>query len=793
MTLAKKIVTCFYAYPTFPLSLSETIETAIPKLCKTGYVDIIGWKSLGVSGKFVIGKICEAIRKADIFLCDVTNLNPNVLFELGYAIAQDKRVWLSLDRTDPKAESNFKKTKILSTIGYRTYSNSDNLTEGFLSDRPFSEIEETLYRDLIEPQLHRSGRPNNLLYMKSSVETEASKRISQFLSNEKIHLFIDDPSEVSIQTLNWYIEHIVDSGYILVHLIDEERSKANETQNIKYSFLAGLAYGLDRNVLMLAHHPYEPPFDYQQLLAVHKTASEGIELLQPWINQVLQEIQDNKDLVTKSKHLKNEAFSLRKIYIGDYIAENEQDQLNNYFIETAAFSDAIRTNQSMIFVGSKGTGKTATLFQIVERLSSNKDNHLCVLKPVDYDLDGVLRLLRLSIPLSEQGYLMESLWKYLVYTQLAFSFVERINNRSIYIADNSHEQALKRFVEENKKYIQSDFTIRLETAVSNLCNIVFSQETASIRVKVSETLHENLLNQLRKFLGNVLFDKKVYILIDNLDKAWRQKSDLEPLSNFIFGLMSVSRAITEEFKRSGPSWRPSNVSVLVFLRRDIFTFMRAHAREADKLICTSIDWSDPYLLQRIIEERFIFSLDEQITPDTVWKRFFPAKTRNIETKTYLVNHVIPRPRDIIYICKTALAQAVNRGNPRIEEEDIVGAEKEYSEYAFLTLVSEIKPQFPYIEELLVELAGSNEIITYTNLCDALVKLKQPQSDVDLLIQLLETSLFLGIEASPNEFRYLYEHEKPEIIRARAKKVTEQTGILRYKINLPFHAYLEIQS
>jgi hypothetical protein len=75
---------CFVAYSSNPPALAETIETAITKISEGDVVTIHGWKSLAVGGKYIITEICRAIDDSDLFIADLTGLNHNVLFELGY-------------------------------------------------------------------------------------------------------------------------------------------------------------------------------------------------------------------------------------------------------------------------------------------------------------------------------------------------------------------------------------------------------------------------------------------------------------------------------------------------------------------------------------------------------------------------------------------------------------------------------------------------------------------------------------------------------------------------------------
>src|SRR5712691_2381005 len=88
---------CFVAYPSLPADRAESIEKAIEEIRSGGVADIVGWRGLAISGRVVISAICDEVKKSEIFIADVTALNPNVLFELGYAIAHRKRVWLLLN------------------------------------------------------------------------------------------------------------------------------------------------------------------------------------------------------------------------------------------------------------------------------------------------------------------------------------------------------------------------------------------------------------------------------------------------------------------------------------------------------------------------------------------------------------------------------------------------------------------------------------------------------------------------------------------------------------------------
>ena len=110
------IPTGFYAYPSESPHLTETIEAAIKSINKRRVAQIKSWRKANIGGKVVIQTILTQIKAADLFLCDLTGLNPNVLFELGYAIGLRKRVWITLDVTKAKTAEEVAQLDILSSF-----------------------------------------------------------------------------------------------------------------------------------------------------------------------------------------------------------------------------------------------------------------------------------------------------------------------------------------------------------------------------------------------------------------------------------------------------------------------------------------------------------------------------------------------------------------------------------------------------------------------------------------------------------------------------------------------------
>ncbi|MEH6960812.1 hypothetical protein, partial [Bacillus altitudinis] len=121
----------FYAYPSHRADLLQNIREAIKDINKAGSIRITSWEDFGISGKPIIQNILKAIEQCDIFMCDLTYLNSNVLYELGYAIAKEKKIWISLNTSHGNSVKNYKMLRAITTIGFSGYQNSEELVNNF--------------------------------------------------------------------------------------------------------------------------------------------------------------------------------------------------------------------------------------------------------------------------------------------------------------------------------------------------------------------------------------------------------------------------------------------------------------------------------------------------------------------------------------------------------------------------------------------------------------------------------------------------------------------------------------
>ncbi len=466
----------FYAFPGEPAGLSETLENAVAGLrrersIRRDRVRFTLWPDMAVSGRQLVNTIFEQIDRSDIFACDLTYPNSNVSFELGYAIGKFKRIWLSLDTSIESAEQQYRRLYYgLLGSGYTSYNNSNELMTAYLENRPDKDLEETLLGSIYRNPTPRQEIPV-LLYVKPPHPIEVVTAAMDTLDSSRFgqSMIVDDPAENPSPTLDWYANNIAKADAVLCHLLgDQHRDRVSH--NVKCSLVAGLSTALHKDTLMLAQKPFDPPVDYRGLLNVHDTASECRSAIEHWIEELRGTIPARRRRRPDQVLGEQEIPDLRNLSVGEFVAENERQRLDSYFLETSTYYRSMDDPVTVV-VGRKGVGKSAQLYVMNAVLMSERENHVCIIKPVGYEIDGLLRVLQSIIDKSERGYLVESLWKFLIYSEIGRSLYQLINSRPPYHMTTEGEEALLQFYDSDNEILLRPYSERLDATIRSLTGL----------------------------------------------------------------------------------------------------------------------------------------------------------------------------------------------------------------------------------------------------------------------------------------------------------------------------------
>jgi hypothetical protein len=779
----------FFAYSADQPLVAETMRNAAERIARRSRVPTITWEVLSVEGQLVVPEVLRTIDQVKVVVAEVGSLNSNVLFEVGYALSRGKYVMLCIDETDNDATRNWRELGVLGGVGYTGYGgSSEEFAVKFETLRPDLK-KSRLWEDLLVTGGVSPREPRSLFYMESGLRGDAERSLDRVLLRRSNLSVIDVSSDESgLAPLSWYSVRVYRSSAALVHLRGPARTRA-KIHNARASLLAGMAAGLDLPLLMVADDSYIVPFDYRDMLLSYHTARQLTEVTDAWLNALPTPGAAGNGRTTGRREL---AAELPVRRFGEYVAENEQDELAEYFVQTGEY-DSVLASQSAVFVGRKGTGKTANMLRASEELGADRRNLVVVIKPSGYELESMLEVLSRLPRRDLAEYLLDSLWRYLLYTEIAYAAKREAENRPAGIASGSPMDALRAYLDSEAFPSSPDFAVRLEGVIASMVDDITTLPTgvADFQAWVTSKLHSRQVLELRDLTGHALKDKsRVAIFIDNLDKAWERDADRELQSRLILGLLTAVGKVEREL-RKGTSWNESiTASLAVFLRADIFDVVRQHAREPDKITTLEVKWNDPELLARIIEDRYVAQRGEGTQPASLWADLFCPSVRGKDTRSYLLTRSLPRPRDLVYLCNSAILTATNRRHQRIEPEDIESAELQYSSFAFDALLVEGSTN-EELDNVLFEFAGSAPLITQDEALALISRAAVTTTREEIFSKLLRAN-FLGLEVADNIFEYISDDRSERRASVLSRRLTGVRGApSRVTVHPAFRPYLGI--
>ncbi len=781
--------TGFFAYGSQISSSGECIEEAIKIINNSDNdITISSWRNLKISGSLIISNILSEIDKSDFFCADLTGLNDNVLFEIGYALSKGKPLYLINDTSHKESVRKYNELGLLNSIGYYNYSNTNQIVEGFYKMAPYDPVDK--YWDDLTKILPKRTEKKAILILNSQIETNYNLEISVQVEHFKLPSIIDDASENIVQPISWYLTQLYSVPAVLVQFSSQTRV-GYEIHNSKCAFISGISVGLGLKVQMIAEKPYSVPTDYKELLKKFSNRLECSTYVQEYFGNLQSEIAELLIKINRPTLERKLDTELQNLNFGESIAEHESNKLYGYYVNTNHTRQLIK-NEYNIVVGRKGTGKTATLYYLEEDLSEDTRNNVILIKPINFEVDGLITLMEESNSEFEKGFLIETIWKFLIYTEIARHFYLKISEKQLY-AITENENDFINFIEENKAIFLTDFSTRLEEQIkllqkNNIKNIG-AGNNKEFRLKVSELLHQGSITKMKEHFGNIIGKRqKLIVLIDNLDKSWRKDSNINVLSKYLLGLLSVSGRIYKELSYIKSINTNISFHLTIFLRSDIFKEILLYAREPDKIEVSRLKWEDPEILFRIIEDRFVALSYNDYKAEDLWTKFFTPTVNSLKTKDFITHSIFPRPRDVIYFFRACKDIAISRGHTIVEEVDIIDAHKDYSNWVFKSLLVENVVDYNKMEDFMYELMASDTVITEDQIIEKMIasKLAIDNNRIERFIDHLVNLTIIGRETKTNKFSYEYDVNNAKKIKVLANKL----GTKRYQIHNALAPYLE---
>jgi len=543
-----------FLYPNEPQIIAATIEEAARLMTiAQGSKRWLTWKDLGISGQIIFCQICKAIRFTNFVVADVTTLNFNLLFEIGYAIGLGVPVLPIRDASIIKDTKAFHELGLVDTLGYFDFQNASNLVNEITTKgRPSQTF----------PQPQSIDKEKPIYVMKSPIHTEGMVRLMSSVKKSGLRFRSFDARESARLSLHDAIKQTSSSLGIIVHLMSPDRA-GSTPHNARCAFAAGLAMAMGRHVLMLQETHVTQPIDYRDVVSCYNNPREIPDLIIPFIKSVIEMMQESRFVPTSIA-----LTPLEKVDLGDLAAENEIIALQSYFVPTGQYNE-VKRGHARLVVGRKGAGKTAIFYGVRDAHGRDRSKLVLDLKPEGHQLVKLREAILYQLSPGTQSHVMTAFWNYLLLMEIANRII-RSEEKPAYQSPKLFEfyQQVKAAYSTHAVPVaeQGDFSERLLALVDDILERKGATATVDQPGQVTELIHRSDIRPLNDSISQYLSASRkdqIWLLFDNLDKAW-PIFDIKPEDvRIITSLLEATRKLQRQFEN-----RSLHLCAVVFLRND---------------------------------------------------------------------------------------------------------------------------------------------------------------------------------------------------------------------------------
>lgn len=645
----------FVAYPSSPYQMGVAIKDAVELVNRRGGNSFSLWEENDIAGRPLTNPIFKNIEEARLLVADITKLNFNVTYEVGYAIGIGRRVFLIRSNEFNVDNETITKIGIFDTLGYETYSNSKDLAS-ILS----SIIDATPLKTTVIP-----NRSTPVYVLETPLRGTVMTHIIARVKKARLQYRSFTPTEEARLSAIDAINHVASSYGVVVPLLSSNMTGA-DIHNIRAAFIAGLTHGMSRNALILQDQNGPVPLDVRDFARTYTLPHDIDPHIHDFSLDVYEQIQqaDNLDLPAGN--------FLAQIVMGDPMAENEFQTLGQYYLQTDEYGRALRGEVNLV-VGRKGMGKTALFSQVRNKKRGNRQNIVVDLKPEGYQLLKLKEEVLDYLSAGAKAHLITAFWEYLLYLEITYKLLEKDHITHLRDPDLYGDyRALKELYDKSPNVSEGDFSERLLALSNSLAEGYSSQFgiAAGVRLTVDEItalVHSNAIRELHGQVSRYLKKKKdVWILFDNLDKGWSTHGLAHGDIVILRCLIDAARKIERQMRREEHEFH-----VIVFVRNDVYQLLMNESADFGKESKASLDWNDPDVLRELLRKRLV---QNNLPVDAgfyqIWSRVCVSHYKGEETSQYLIDRCLMRPRNLLKIFNACRGFAINLQHDRIEPDDL---------------------------------------------------------------------------------------------------------------------------
>ncbi len=770
----------FVAYPSKDAHLAQLISLGVSKANRMLHLQPLRyapWAFNDVAGAPLLSPIIEGIESSKFIVADVTYLNPNVVYEVGFAIGRRRRCFLVRHANTQGDLKIAGQVGIFDTLGYETYVDDEALAGTLTAYIDATPLPFSTTLDRLAP-VYVVEPPS-----KGGVATLMTSRLKK--AKYKYRSF--NPAEDTRLSATDAIRQVASSAGVLLSLLDSDPETAliHDTRAL---FVAGLANGMGKPTLLLAHARSDVPLDVRDLVKRFARPEDIVEHISGFSLEITDYLQQEDPTPL---HLES---PLQALQIGDPTAENEMTTLANYYLNTEQFSRAVRGEVNLV-VGRKGAGKTALFLQLRDRIRADKRNVVVDLKPEGYQLLKLKEEMLGHLTQGASHHLLTAFWEYLILLEITYKLLEKDQR-----AHTFNHEIRDRYLELERAYktegysVEGDFSERL-LALSLRIAQDYGQRYGSTdgtkltTDQVTELVYSHDVRQLRSQVSDYLSHKQgVWVLFDNLDKGWSTQGVDVVDAMVLRCLIDAGRKVERDMRKDGHV-----VHCIVFIRNDVYEHLMRQSADYGKEMRVTLDWTDPDMLREMLRLRLVSGLGDEADEFSfaqVWPRLCVSHYKGEETSTYVIERSLMRPRNVIKIFSHAKGFASNLSHQKIEETDLEKGIRAYSQDLLVELDHELTDVFPAAKDLLYQFIDTVPTLSAPKLKALIATGGILESDVPQVIDFLLYYGIFGVATAPDEVYYIFAvNYDLKVLQIRAQRAGDNAS---YVMNPAFRAALGIR-
>lgn len=751
----------FVAYPSRDKQLIAILREAIGKAsARTMAIRFEPWEFNDIAGAPLISPIIEKIDSANFVIADITYLNLNVVYEIGYAIGKGKRVFLIRHEGTIGDRGLAAKVGIFDTLGYFEYANAEALCyrlAGYIDERAM---------DFPVAIDHRSP----VYVVEPPIKGDATTMMTSRLKKARYRYRSFNPTEDSRLSAVDAIRQVASSAGVMVSF-DGGDQVWSPIHNLRTMFVAGLADGLDRPCLILAPSGFNAPLDVRDDVKFYSHPDDIIDHVATLVLELTDRLQQ-VDVQAKGRHT-----SLQSLRFGDPTAENEMTTLAAYYMQTEQFDRALRGEVNLV-VGRKGAGKTALFIQLRDRIRADKRNVMVDLKPEGYQLIKLKEDLLTYLTEGSRQHLITAFWEYLLLLEVAYKVLEKDR-----VSHKHNHEIYQKYVDLEAAYnienfsSEGDFSERLLVLSNRIASEYRARfgernDTKLTGEDITSLVYTHDIRALRQKLSDYLETKQaIWILFDNLDKGWNTGGVDEIDTIVLRCLVEAGRKLEREMRK-----RDHELRCLIFIRNDVYELLMSGSADYGKDMRAVLDWTDPDMLREMVRLRLIAGMEnaqENASFESVWREVCVSHYRGEDTSAYFIERSLMRPRNVLKIFNHSKGFANNFNHQRIEETDIEKGTKAYSQDLLVELDHEFADVFPDAPGVLYLLLDHTSECSKAELLAAFDAGGLDSENAEKVFGFLLYYGVVGLKTDSG-VQYIFDvNYDSKILSARAKKAGEQ--------------------